>query len=466
MAGDVRVRPASSDGGMGRPRQRARRRRSILMATGNGGGNLPPITEVARTLVARGHEVHMLAGPFGLRSGAFGPEPWDNGMKGLFEQVGCTVHLVPGQAWTDDATPLPAAEGAPTTPPEFAWAAQAAFLRQTEVPWAVNTARLIAELQPDVFAVDGSLFGAAAAGEAAGLPVAALYHLGSLVPLLPGRPVPFLGIQRTGWQAGSAADRAARRTYRALARYWWLPPINAARTRLGLAPLRTVEAVYRRMTRVLVLSSPAFAEPPPRLPRNMVYTGAPVPSPDPPAGREPVSHDEAGRPLVVVTGTTTSFAAMMRPYFAATIEALARLPVRGLVTAGPSLDPTVLPSAPNVEVRGYLPHAAVFPRAAAVVSHCGQGTVLTALRHGVPLVCLPAFSDQFDNAARVADLRAGVWVQGERTPEAIAAAVRDVLEDRRYRETAARLAQVIAREDGALTAARHIEALAGRRRRR
>ena len=442
-------------------------RRRILMAVAFGGGNQPPITAVARALVARGHEVHVLAGPFGLRSGPFGPEPWDDGMKGRFERAGCTVHLLPGRAWTEVETALPDAAGAPVASPQLGWIGRSTYMLETGVPWAVQTARLMAELRPDVCAIDTILAGAAAAAEVAGVPVAALETLGHLLTARPDRPVPSMGIQRADWRAGSAEDRAARRAWRALTDYWWLPPINAARARLGLAPFRHFEEyLLHGLTRVLVLNSPAVAEPSARLPRNLVYVGAPAPEMAPAAlDGELASIDDDGRPLVVVSGTTGSHAPTMMPYFTAAIEALAPLPVRGLVTAGPRLDPALLPSAPNVALRGYLPHAAVFPRAAAVVTHCGLGTVLTALRAGVPLVCLPAFMDQFDNAARVADLGCGVWVQGERTPAAIRGAVRAVLEDPRYRQVARSWRPQSPTRTAASLAARHIEALAPSRQR-
>ena len=44
---------------------------------------------------------------------------------------------------------------------------------------------------------------------------------------------------------------------------------------------------------------------------------------------------------------------------------------------------------------GRTPHAAVFPRCAAVVHHCGAGTTHTTLKAGVPSVCVPHVSDQF-----------------------------------------------------------------------
>jgi UDP:flavonoid glycosyltransferase YjiC (YdhE family) len=64
------------------------------------------------------------------------------------------------------------------------------------------------------------------------------------------------------------------------------------------------------------------------------------------------------------------------------------------------------------------------PRAAAMVSHGGSGSTLTALAAGVPQAFVPLFVDGPANAARVAERGAGV-VAGED----LRAAVETVLGD-------------------------------------
>jgi UDP:flavonoid glycosyltransferase YjiC (YdhE family) len=82
----------------------------------------------------------------------------------------------------------------------------------------------------------------------------------------------------------------------------------------------------------------------------------------------------------------------------------------------------------------------LFPRCDLVVTHGGSGTVLTALDHGLPMVIVPVSADQPDNAKRCEQLGvAMVVVPHDRTPEAFRNALRDVLRDPRYRQTAQRL---------------------------
>jgi UDP:flavonoid glycosyltransferase YjiC (YdhE family) len=126
--------------------------------------------------------------------------------------------------------------------------------------------------------------------------------------------------------------------------------------------------------------------------------------------------------------------------------ALSRLEVRALVTVGPSLDPAEFVGPPNVILERYVPHSAVLPRAAVLVTQCGIGTVTKGLMHGVPLVCVPLLSDQPDNAARVVARGAGIYVLPNASPEQIGAAIQRVLSDPKFRSAAQQMGVAIRRE--------------------
>jgi UDP:flavonoid glycosyltransferase YjiC (YdhE family) len=120
------------------------------------------------------------------------------------------------------------------------------------------------------------------------------------------------------------------------------------------------------------------------------------------------------------------------------IEALADYPV--LMTIGDRRDPAELgPLPPNVRVEPWVAQADVMPRAAAIVSHGGSGSTLTALAAGVPQAFLPLFVDGPANARRVAELGAGILVGDD-----LAADVRALIEDPRYAVAAALAADEIA----------------------
>lgn len=132
-----------------------------------------------------------------------------------------------------------------------------------------------------------------------------------------------------------------------------------------------------------------------------------------------------------------------------------------LVTVGRGADPGDLGPVPDhVRVEHFVPQAEVLPTCAAVVCHGGSGTLLAALAHGIPVVCLPQGADQFANAANVGRVGAGVAVSGSAADRSgLSEATAQVLRDPAPRRAAQLLAQEIAGMPGSAETARAIEAL-------
>jgi UDP:flavonoid glycosyltransferase YjiC (YdhE family) len=128
--------------------------------------------------------------------------------------------------------------------------------------------------------------------------------------------------------------------------------------------------------------------------------------------------------------------------------ALALLPLEALITVGPAVEVGTIAPARNVAVVRYLAHRAVLPECALVITHAGLGTVMAALAHGVPLLCLPMGREQHDNAARVAACGAGCVLPAEAEVGAIAHAIRTMLATPAYQTAARHTATTIARGDG------------------
>lgn len=160
------------------------------------------------------------------------------------------------------------------------------------------------------------------------------------------------------------------------------------------------------------------------------------------------ANDDA--PLVYATfGTVAAGVPFAAAAFRTVVEALAELPVRVLATVGDSGDPSAWSALPpNVHVERWVPQQDVLAHAAAMVCHGGTGTVLGGLAAGVPMVVVPQFADQPDNAERVAAVGAGIGVGGGETAPATAeevrAAVTDVLTEPSYRKAARAMADEIA----------------------
>lgn len=211
---------------------------------------------------------------------------------------------------------------------------------------------------------------------------------------------------------------------------------------------------------VLALQPPGF-EPPELLRDGATCVGA-VLSPGPTQTIDTVTAGlltEPGDPWVLLSlSTTLQGQAEALPGL---LGALASLPVRVLLTVGGVLAPEAVSPPGNVTVRGYLPHDAVLPHMAAVVTHAGMSTVSTALAAGMPLVCVPQGREQPLNAARVQELGAGLMIAADAPPESLAQAVHTVLVDPRFRRAARRLAASSAAVGNGELATDLVESLGG-----
>jgi MGT family glycosyltransferase len=240
-----------------------------------------------------------------------------------------------------------------------------------------------------------------------------------------------------------------------------LPSLNAVRRDYGLGPVASTHAQMLRCDRMLVTTSPVFDLTSPAMPTNVRWVG---PLLDDPAWsgawQSPWPADD-GRPLVLV-GLSSTFqdqvAALRR-----IVEALGSLPVRGLVTRGPTIRADEVAGKDNVVVVASAPHGEVLRGASALVTHCGHGTTMKGLVAGVPLVCMPMGRDQNDTAARVVHRGAGVRLDPKASVDRIRAAIGEVLDDPRYREAARRLGDAIRRGEGCVDPVAELEGLAASR---
>jgi MGT family glycosyltransferase len=158
-------------------------------------------------------------------------------------------------------------------------------------------------------------------------------------------------------------------------------------------------------------------------------------------------------PLVYVTfGSVAGSFAQALPVYDAAMRAVAELPVRVLLTVGRDLDLDALPDLPdNLRVERWVPQQNVLGHAAAAVVHGGSGSTLGAIAAGVPLVVVPLFADQPQNARRVAEVGAGVAVEPNRedadaTIRLLRDAIRTVLDEPSYGQRARALADELRAE--------------------
>jgi len=360
----------------------------FLFATWDGAGNLVPTLALAARLSGDGHDVRLL----GQRSiqARCGSQGW------RFRPVTHTPDF-------DSAAPAPARRDMRATARQL-WFNPAA---------GEDLREELAREPADIVIGDCMLFGALAAAQAAALPTVALFHgayalfrRGPLFDMLNG----------------------------------FLPELNALRQDLELPAIRSISELHDACAMSLVATPEAFE---PEMPRaaNVRFAGPMLDGPALLHGAGDTVHTSTSQPLVIVSFSTSDqgqLAVLQR-----VVTAAARVASRVIVTTGPAIDPSSVPSAANVDIVRFVPHARLLPAAALVITHAGLGTVMTALAHGVPLLCVPLGRDQFFNAARVEALGAGRTIGADADADTIGQAIRALLRDETARAAAKRMADAI-----------------------
>lgn len=270
------------------------------------------------------------------------------------------------------------------------------------VVMATSVRDLVERHDADVVIVDYMLPGALCGALATGRPTAALVH--TLYAAL--------------WQDGAPSPMAFATT---------TAEVNQARAAVGLGPVEHVGQLLEEADRVLVTCPAEVDIVMPDIAASVRYVGAVLEPAD--TARIPRRFDD--RPLVVISlGTTPMDEADLIQRL---LDALADEPVEVLALLGDHLRPETFRSPPNALVRGYVRHASVFPTADVVVTHAGLGTVLAALRYGVPLLCLPLGREQPDNAKAVERLGAGLVLRADASEDDLRQAVRELIESDLHR---------------------------------
>jgi len=389
----------------------------VLFTTFAGTGHLHPLVPLARALAAAGHSVAFAAAP------AFCPDVEATGFPcfpaGLDEPAAGWGSLVSALR---DVPPV-----GDTYTALFRTHVFGDILPRHMVPDLLTLGRT---WRPDLIVRDPGEYGGCVAAECLGIPHAT------------GREGPFRSPTAYRELFGESLD-ALRRTH-------------------GLPPDPEMTMLYRYL---------GFAWVPPRFldPAAYVY---PVmhflrPTPFDRSGAEALPAWVAGLPARPTVYATLGTAFNRRPdLFAAIIAALRDEPVNLVVTVGRDMEPAqfgALP--PNAHVERYIPQTLLFPRCAAVVTHGGFGTVLSALGHSLPLVVIPIAADQLVNARRCTALGVGRAIEPtEVTPGTVREAVRAVLTEPRYKRQAQRLREEMAALPGPDHAVALLERLAAERR--
>ncbi len=427
-------------------KQQGSKPRRFLFVVWEGGGTIPPELSIAGQLVQRGHRVRVLGDPCVEEDArAAGCE---------FSSYRRAPHRHSRAAETDLLREWEARGQIGS-----AIRARDRLFFGPSLEYARDVLEELESFPADVACVDSMLFGAILGAEKAGVPIAVLMPNIYVYPA-PGIPPMGPGFQPARGPLGRLRDAAwLRFSHKLMAK--GVERLNEARAELGMpGTFRRATDQIATVDKILVMTSRAFDFPAQELPPQVVYVGPQLVDPAWVGEWQSPWKKNDPRPLVVVSFSTT-FQNQGRS-LSRVIEALKTLPVRALVTLGPSLDPVDFRGSENVVVVSSASHAAIFPHASAVVTHAGHGTVLKALAAGLPLVCLPMGRDQNDNAARIVASGAGLRLSPRAGVRALRRAVRRLLAEPGFASNARRIAAVIAQETRRPRAVEELESLAAK----
>ena len=377
-----------------------------LIATWDGAGNLVPTIGIAHTLVDRGHDVRVLG---------------HDTIADLCGDVGARfVALSQAVGWD-----------AMDDPDDFE--AEVRLMIEElcfSATIAEDLARELDREPADAVLVDCMLFTAIDVALASGTPTATLFHTAYSI-----------------FRGGPLMDMFAPGV--AIA--------NARRAELGLPEVERLGDIHDACSRAIVTAPKEF-EPDAPDAVNVLRIGPVLDAPPLHREIEEVDLRDARTPLVLVSLSTTEQG--QADLLQRCVDAVAQLPVRAIVTTGPSIDPRSVSAGDNTQVARYIPHADILSSVSLVITHAGFGTTMAALGRGVPLLCLPMGRDQFFNAGQVQTLGVGRMLMADSSTEEIAQAAMDILGEDHFTTGAKHMAVAIGGYGGAAMAAAALESLA------
>jgi UDP:flavonoid glycosyltransferase YjiC (YdhE family) len=352
-------------------------------------GHLHPLVPVARALEDGGHAVAVCSSP------AFRAEVESFGLT--YIDAGLDWHTSDQSTWT-------AFPPMPPPGPEFAKFVVTMFADVTTRHMVPDLLAIAREWQPDLVIREGMEYGGAIAAECLGIPHASIAG------------------------NGYAAVDSPEVHYFPGNRLLVAEPLARHRDEHGLPPDPNVEMPFRYLH--MCFTPPSWDGDVPR-PRNARF----------------LRHASTSTPGAVVPGwidelpdRPTVFASLGTVFnkhpgvLEAIVEGLRDEPINLIVAVGRDQDASRFgPQPDNLRLEAYVAQPALLRRCDVFVTHGGFNSVKESLSEGVPMVVVPITADQPYCAARCGALGVGKVVgAGERSAEAIQAAVRELLGDPGY----------------------------------
>ena len=141
------------------------------------------------------------------------------------------------------------------------------------------------------------------------------------------------------------------------------------------------------------------------------------------------------------------------------IDALAATEHRAIVSMGPLKDQMRL--GPRMYGDEFLPQPSILPQCDLLITHGGNNTICEGFHFGLPMIGLPLFWDQYDNAQRLAETGFGARLATyDWTDEELAATIAQLLAHEGLQARLSTVATAVRSQQGSVRGAELIERLA------
>jgi UDP:flavonoid glycosyltransferase YjiC (YdhE family) len=394
---------------------------SVLCASMPADGHFKPLTGIAAHLSARGHDVRWYAGPeYGRKLDTLGMTwfPYRHATEVTGENLN---DLFPERAGLKG-------------PRMLSFDLEKFFVANVDHHFR-DIVSLRSDFPFDVMLCDGAMYVEKLVAERLGLPVFAI----SLTTVMPDNqgPPPFFGLRPARTVVGRTHHRIVRRMLASTIKRGTLAYNEILMTH-DLAPIPRDGFPHVPMAsarRVFLNGSPGLEFPGYRPPENAEYVGPLLPAraalprdtpPLPPAVLDP------GTKVVAVSQGTVDHTDPTKLTIP-TLQALQDGPHVVVATTGGAgtADLRQRFATPNIVIEDFIDYDVLFPHVDVFVTNGGFGSVLAAVRHGVPLVAAGKTEGKNDIAARIGHNQLGIDLRKERPkPANIRAAVSRALADR------------------------------------
>ena len=345
--------------------------RTVLLVTWDGAGNVPPELTACRALCESGHTVHVLTHDI---------------LRERFEDAGAIFRPIRRAGQLDSTNP----------DESVIEIADRALLSEALLQEAREA---MDELAPDLVIADSML-----------LPVLALFAQSE-------RPTVAFHHTLGRFLFGGFFDQLS---------FSMKPRFDELLLSNGLDTYERPVDAAAASDLILSATFEAFDRPDEGLPSHLVHLG-PLRAAGDAAAPASVQRSMPDRPWVVVS-LSTSFMDQL-DLLQRMADALAGLPVEGLITTGPSIAPSRLRLPGNVTAVPFASHDEILPRADLLITHAGHGTVAAGALAGVPMLCVPMGRDQPMVAERMRELGLATVYAADEDVSVLGRAIEAALDD-------------------------------------